>query len=255
MKVISEKNIAASIVAFYIAKYNKDAIKHLHFSSFSEAFSKSAAILDVKKNYIKLRRDEFDPIYNWRKGWNNRPMSPIVCHIVELFDQLPELDLRNLVISILKNNKYPDLNLLFNGPLDTKEDSSYAMRLKTGRRAESFFREYHAQTSFPTHGVLEDCTEKGCGYDYLISNDMEHVYVEVKGITDEIGGIILTDKEWATAMEYGDQYYLCIVRNLDMSPNIQFIQNPCKNLNPTENIRTTIQITYSIAHGELLKYK
>lgn len=41
-------------------------------------------------------------------------MSPIVCRLVELFGQMPELDLRNLVVSLLENNKYPDLNLLFN---------------------------------------------------------------------------------------------------------------------------------------------
>lgn len=252
--MISEKNLAASIVAFYIAKYNKDAIKHLCFSSFSDAFSKCAAVLDVKKNYIKLRRDEFDPIYNWRKGWNNRPMAPIVCHIVELFDQLPEPALRDLIVKIL-NNKYPDLNLFFDRLQNTKEDSSYAIRLMTGRRAESYFREYHARTSLPMHGVLEDCTGKGCGYDYLISNDIKQVFVEVKGMPDESGGIILTDKEWTTAMKYGEQYYLCIVRNLDTSPNIQFVQNPYEKLNFTTNFRHTVQITYSIAHGELLKHK
>lgn len=253
--MISEKNISASIVAFYIAKYNKDAISHLGFSSFSDAFSKCAALLDVKKNYIKLRRDEFDPIYNWKKGWNNRPMAPIVCHIVEQFDQLPEPILRDIVVKILKNKEYSDRNLFTDILQNTKEDSSYAMRLMTGRRAESYFREYHARTSLPMHGILEDCTEKGCGYDYLISNDIYQIFVEVKGMPNAIGDIILTDKEWTTAMKYGDQYYLCIVRNLDTSPDIQFIQNPCGKLNSTTNIRKTIQITYSITHGELLKHK
>lgn len=255
MKTMSEKNIAASIVAFYLAKYNRVALEHLNFSSFSDAFSKCADMLDVKMNYIKLRRDEFDPIYNWRKGWDNRPMIPSVCRIVELFDQLPEPALRSFVVNMLSNRQSRNLNLLVDRLQDTQVDSSYAARIRTGKRAESYFREYHASTKLPISGVLEDCTEKGCGYDFLIVNGTDKVCVEVKGLLSGMGGIIFTDKEWATAMEYGDLYYLCIVRDLDTSPTIQFVRNPYKNLNPTENIRTTIQITYSISHGELSKYK
>ena len=255
MKMMSEKNIAASIVAFYLAKYNRVALEHLNFSSFSDAFSKCADMLGVKMNYIKLRRDEFDPIYNWRKGWDNRPMIPSVCRIVELFDQLPEPALRTFVVNMLSNRQSQNWDLLVDRLQDTQVDSSYAARIRTGKRAESYFREYHASTSLPVPGILEDCTEKGCGYDFLIVNGTDKVCVEVKGLLGGMGGIIFTDKEWAAVMEYGERYYLCIVRELDANPTIQFIGNPYKALNPIENIRTAIQITYSISHGELLKHK
>ena len=69
MKSISNNNIFATIVAFYLSKFNDLALTKLGYKTYASAFIECGKLLDVKSNYIKLRRDEFDPVYNWRKGW------------------------------------------------------------------------------------------------------------------------------------------------------------------------------------------
>ena len=256
--MILSKNIYATILAFYLAKYDREALLHLGFSSHSEAFLKCADILDVKLNYIKLRRDEFDPVYNWRRGWNNRPMAKIICRVIDMFDQWSEPDIRTLVIDMLKHSKTKNWDLIVYKLQDKTNDIqcvNYATRVLTGKQAESYFIKYHAKTGLPISGVLEDCTAKGCGYDFLVTNETESACIEVKGLSNYYGGILLTDKEWNAALKYGNRYYLCIVRNLGTNPDIQFICNPYDLFHPIENIRTTIQVSYTIPDGELLKYK
>lgn len=245
-------------MAFYLAKYNAGALEQLGFASNNEAFSKCAELLDVKKNYIKLRRDEFDPVYNWRRGWRNRQMAKIICRTIETFDQWSEIDMRLLVMDILRHNKIKNWDLIVSRMLDKSNDAqciAYATRALTGKQAEYYFIKYHAETGLPVFGVLEDCTAKGCGYDFLVTNDTEHAYIEVKGLSNNSGGILFTDKEWNAAQKYDKQYHLCIVSNIDNNPEIQFISNPYALLHPIKNFRTTIQITYSISSAELSQYK
>ena len=51
-------NILAIIVAFYLSKFNQEGVGNLGFNSFNEVFDKTADLLNVKRNYVKLRRDE-----------------------------------------------------------------------------------------------------------------------------------------------------------------------------------------------------
>lgn len=256
--MISLSNIYATIVAFYLAKYNAEALEKLGFASNAEAFSKCAELLDVKKNYIKLRRDEFDPVYNWRQGWRNRPMAKIVCRTIETFDQWSEREMRLLVIDILRHNKIENWDVVVSRMLDKSNDSQcaeYAKRALTGKKAEYYFIKYHAETGLPILGLLEDCTAKGCGYDFLVRNEIKCAYIEVKGLSSDNGGILLTDKEWNAAKKYDEQYHLCIVSNIDSNPEIRFISNPYALLHPIKYFRTAIQVTYSIPSEELSKYK
>lgn len=91
----------ASIVAFYLSKFNDLALQRLGFKTYANAFNESAKLLNVKPNYIKLRRDEFDPVYNWRKGWRNRPMAKMVSNIITLFDNVSESDMYAITTDIL----------------------------------------------------------------------------------------------------------------------------------------------------------
>lgn len=254
--MIATKNIYATIVAFYLAKYDKIAIEHLGYKSFSEAFTKCAEKLGANKIYIKLRRDEFDPVYKWRKGWYNRPMSKIISRTIDLFDQESESDMCALVWDILEHNKTKSWGPIVSRMLDKKQDAqsaSFALRVMTGKRAETYFKEYHAQTGFPVSGALEDCTAEGCGYDFRIHSGSENFCVEVKGITDDYGGILLTEKEWKTAMICGGRYYLCIVRNLDSTPEFQFIRDPYNTLKVIKRSIQITQTTYSVSKEELIK--
>lgn len=74
------ENTVASMVAYFLAKYNDKAIKFLGYSNYSEAFTFIGEIIESKPTYIKLRRDEFDALLpeSPRQGWNKRSATPIV---------------------------------------------------------------------------------------------------------------------------------------------------------------------------------
>lgn len=254
--MIALSNIYATIIAFYLSKYDKIAIKRLECHSFSEAFTKCAKLTGAKESYIRLRRDEFDPVYKWRKGWHNRSMHKIVCRTIELFEELSESDTYILVKDILDHNMTKELDLIVSFMQDIENDShstSYATRVMTGNMAELCFKEYHAKNGLPFPGLLEDCTADGCGYDFRIHTDSNFICIEVKGIIEEHGSILLTEKEWKTAMVCGDRYYLCIVRNIYSTPQFQFIRDPYRTLDVLKKTIQITQTTYSITNEELMK--
>lgn len=259
MKNSSNNNILATIVAFYLSKYNDRALNRLGFRTYTNAFEECGRLLAVKPNYVKFRRDEFDPIFSWRKGWRNRPISKRVASIYAVLDDISESDMYTIVVDILYGREKLDLKLIFESIESQKKDnnkqSKFVPRVITGKLAENFFEEnYNSNNTLPK-GILKDCRDNGCGYDYEILCDDGIVYfVEVKGIADSNGGILFTSKEWCVASEKGDLYYLCIVRNVNSpTPTIQYILNPAKSLSPTKNIKATIQISYSVSDRELFK--
>lgn len=251
-------NILAVIVAFYLSKYNQEGLDKIGFDSFNEAFEKTANLLNVKKNYVKLRRDEFDPVYPWRQGWK-RPMDKRIIRAIEILDDLEEPDIRDIVNNILYNPSYrisedlTDIVNLIKNTADGKiEAGKFILRCPTGKAAEDFFYNHYAQNKIPVNGTLVDCRDLGCGYDYkIIDVNSNETYVEVKGISDFSGGILFTDKEWKVAMEQGNKYFLCIVRNVKDKPELEFINNPSRFIKPTKNIRTTIQINWTVSDKEL----
>lgn len=253
-------NILAIIVAFYLSKYNEEGLKNLGFTSFNEAFEKTAQLLEVKRNYIKLRRDEFDPVFPWRQGWK-RPMDKRIIRTIELLDDLEEPDLREIIESFLYNLSYRDseeLNeilLVIKSAKENKTDpGKFILRIPTGRAAEEFFYNQYIKNNISLiRGKLEDCRDLGCGYDYKIIDDKSNEYfIEVKGMFNNSGGILFTNKEWKTAKEKGDKFYLCIVRNIGNEPEIELINNPYHVLTPQKHIKPSIQISWSVAKKDLL---
>lgn len=247
-------NILATVVAFYLSKFNDVALKKLGYTTYSNAFKECAKLLEVKPNYIKLRRDEFDPIYHWRKGWRNRPMAKMVANTITLFDNLSEPEMYAIVVDILHHKNTEDL--VQSVKVAEKHNKRvYIPRAITGRLAEELFEKDFKTNPILPRGELKDCRDNGCGYDYEIICQNGQIYnMEVKGIAEDNGGILLTSKEWRIAQTNGDRYYLCIVRDVNSSnPSIQYIQNPAQHLMPTKNIQTIIQVSYSIPPKELAK--
>jgi hypothetical protein len=251
-------NILATIAAFYLSKYNEDGLKNLGFKSFNEAFETIANLLNVKRNYVKLRRDEFDPIYPWRQGWK-RPMDKRIIRTIEILDDLEEFDLREIVNNILYNPSYRDgeelkdiINIIGNTTNNKIEIGKFILRCPTGRAAEEFFYNQFIQNKIPLDGEIIDCRDLGCGYDYkIIDAQSKEIYVEVKGLSDLSGGILFTNKEWKVAMQHRNKYFLCIVRNVNNKPELELINNPAQLLKPMKSIKTTIQINWSVSDKEL----
>ena len=251
-------NILAVIVAFYLSKYNKDGLKNLGFDSFNDAFEKTADLLSVKKNYVKLTRDEFDRAYPWRQGWK-RLMAKRIIRTIEILDDLEETDVRDIVHNILYNPSYREsadlkdiISLIKNTEEGKVEAGKFILRCPTGKAAEKFFCNFYANHKLPVEGKLFDCRDLGCGYDYkIVDVNSNETYIEVKGISDISGGILFTNKEWEVAVEQKGKYFLCIVRNLNEKPKLEFINNPSQHIKPTKNIRTTIQINWTVSDKEL----
>ena len=132
-------NKLALIVSYYLARFDKEGLKSIGFSSFNEAFEETAKRLGVKKNYVKLRRDEFDPIFPWRRGWQ-RPMDKQIIRTIEAFQDIEEADLREIVLQVLNNTDYHDseeakkISILLEGTNDKKEHKrEFVLRAPTGR--------------------------------------------------------------------------------------------------------------------------
>ncbi|MBK9391249.1 MAG: DUF3883 domain-containing protein [Bacteroidetes bacterium] len=106
---------------------------------------------------------------------------------------------------------------------------------------------------YPIDGTLIDCRDLGVGYDFRIEAGEKKYLVEVKGLSDYSGGLLFTSKEWIVAKSEGDNYFLCVVSNLHYKPEIIFIQNPARKLNPKKNIFTSIQISWSITEKQLVE--
>jgi len=250
-------NELAIIFAFYLSKFDKEGLRNLGYKNDSEAFEEISLILGVKKNYIKFRRDEFDPIHPWRKGWQ-RPMDKRIIRAIEALQDLDEPDLREIVLNILRDKTYRNsdeiqqITSLFTESKQKKiAIGKFVLRAPTGRQAEEFFIQYFSEHQKPIPGSLLDCRDLGIGYDFRIESSNGHFFVEVKGLSNFSGGIVLTNKEWSVAKNEKEKYFLCVVSNLGSTPDISFIQNPADKLNPKKNFYTSIQISWSVPQNQL----
>jgi len=258
--IMEKNNKLALIVSYYLSKFNKTAYKNLGFSSFKETYEEVGRRLQVNKNSIKNMRDEFDPLHdNNRVGWYQRELRPSREKVVEKFQELDEEDLREIVLEIIFNKKFSDTEnckeiLETISDNDKTKNDNYKSRGVTGKKAEEIFLKYYENNKKPINGELVDTRYEGCGYDFKIKNNKDEFYVEVKGISDEIGGILFTSKEWKIARREKNKYFLVIISNLSNDYKITTIQNPVKKIEPEKNIYTSVQINWNVPANELTSY-
>lgn len=254
------QNELALIVGYYLSRMDKEGYSLLGYKTFSEATIKIGKILGVKKNTIKNMRDEFDPYHqNNRIGWK-RELRGSRLKILNAFQETDDVALLEIVKEILNNEsfksteEYSDIHALFGeGDKNARDKRSpvFILRGPTGKAAEAFFLEYFKNKSLPASGNIIDTRDFGCGYDFEIQNGEQSYFIEVKGLASTDGGILFTNKEWQTALRYGEKYYLIIVKNLSDIPELVTIQNPALKLQPKKNIHTTIQVSWSISGKNL----
>jgi hypothetical protein len=253
------QNELALIVGYYLSRLDKEGYLLLGFKTFAEAIEKIQEVLRVKKNTIKNMRDEFDPYHrNNRIGWK-RELRGSRLIVLEAFQNIDDSVLLEIVKEILCNKEFRDTEeyrnihtLFLKGVGYFKNKSSrtksvFVLRGPTGKAAESFFLESFRNKSLAITGTIVDSRDLGCGYDFEIKNNSRSYFIEVKGLAMAEGGVLLTNKEWQTALKYGEEYYLAVVKNLSTKPNIEMIHNPALNLRPKRNIYTTIQVNWIIS--------
>ncbi len=261
----NSNNKFAVIIAYYLARFDREALQKLGFKSFNEAFLETAKALNVKKNYVKLRRDEFDYLYSWRRGWQ-RPMHKQIIKTIEAFQDMDEPDIREIVLNILNNTTYLQSeeaeeigNLIKEDAKIVRREkqrrkSVFVLRGPTGKQAEEFFIKYFNQNRFPINGKLIDKRDYGSGYDFEIKNQNSVSFIEIKGMVDVFGGILFTNKEWLTAIQKKENYYLVIVKAIKTKPEIKIIQNPAFILKPQKSIYTSIQVQWAVPKQDLNKF-
>lgn len=78
--MIADVNRKISIIAYYLSKFNMDAVRELGYENYSRTFEGISLRFGKDNNYLKLRRDEFDVFTgSSRKGWHKRaPTQSVV---------------------------------------------------------------------------------------------------------------------------------------------------------------------------------
>lgn len=81
--MLADVNRKISIIAYYLSKFNMEAVRELGYENYSRDFEGISQRFGKNNNYMKLRRDEFDVFTgSSRKGWHKRPpiQSVVLMH-------------------------------------------------------------------------------------------------------------------------------------------------------------------------------
>jgi hypothetical protein len=243
-------NEQAIVVSYYLSRFNDEAVNNLGYKTWKDAFDDLSHKLQINKHTIKNWRDEFDPFHGHRAGWHQRQPRKTISNIISQFEQLEEFDIRQIAVEIINGNKI-DLPELDNSDNEVITNPIFILRGPTGKKAEQFFIEYHSLNNLPVAGELVDTRDLGCGYDFEIKSESNQHFIEVKGLVSNIGGLLFTNKEWETAKQERSKYTVCLVSNINNSPEISFINDPFSKLNPKKNIIQTVQVQWSVSNNEL----
>lgn len=246
-------------VTYYLARFDRIALKNLGYSTWEAAFLDISNRLNVNKHSVRNWRDEFDPLFGHRAGWHQRPMNPSRINVALALENLDELEIRLIVKDILSGGIKEDADNLCNllsltdEEYDGERSDSLILRGPTGRNAEQYFVDYHRVNNAPVAGELIDSRDLGCGFDFEIKSESNQHFIEVKGLANDLGGLLFTNKEWEIAKKEGVKYTVCVVSNINKNPNIKFINDPASKLNPTMKIIQTVQTQWVINHNEMKK--
>lgn len=243
------------VCGYYLSRCDDEAYRKLGYPTQQATHEALGRILGVPAESIKNWRDEFDPIHpNSRQGWHRREMYPSRRRTVEAFGDMTITELSRLIQHLMASpwGSQADLIVAAVTEGDNEGDGGgFGLRGPTGAAAEEAFRRYHFSTGQPIAGTLVDRRLDQCGYDFEVHSNTDIVMIEVKGLVGSTGGITFTDREWSTARERGDAYFLALVRNVSDEPQVALIRNPGAVFQATLRTYTTVQICWSVAQSEL----
>lgn len=109
-------NERKSILAFYISKYNDNALDALGYrDGITAAIHNMSEIVTedegIANNYLKQRRDEFDVFFdNGRAGYRNRKPTKVVQKMYENWNSIEFSKFTDIAKSVLEN--IPDNELM-----------------------------------------------------------------------------------------------------------------------------------------------
>ena len=246
---MERKNLIGMLAGYYLSRFDKIAYGRFSGNSQSIVHRYLADRIGVPASSVKLWRDEFDPIHaNSRQGWHKRKMAPSRLRMAEMLGTVSEVGVYRLLVDCLENDNADILELLeeLNARIEDP-DQIVSTRSLTGELAETRFIKWFQTGESLFTAPLQDCRLLQCGYDFLAFHDGAPAYIEVKGLKDIRVGVLMTDKEWATCVELGDQYFMILVRSVESTrPPIEVYRNPADTLNARQNVATVIQVSWAI---------
>jgi hypothetical protein len=219
------------LAGLFLSRYDKEGLRALGFSSFTEAFNAIGFALGTRPASIKNYRDEFDPIYSSkRKGWHKRPTREYCKAVSDKHEGLSLKDFTALLKSLIYERGSMDV-ITEEAEAEEGKESSFAKRLITGQAAEKYFEVVHPTLPTLADYSLENVTDLGCGFDFRLRKPGrdDFLAVEVKGLNDTRGTISLTEKEHRVAGLLCMRFYLFVVRNFREKPFHTIYCNPLKS--------------------------
>jgi hypothetical protein len=212
--------------------------------TWKEAFARAGELLSVAPASLKNLRDEFDPVHgNSRRGWSDRPMRPNRQRVMGELCEVSDAALLEMIDGILRHDPETVQDIVAPLSRPTERIHNVAERLRTGRLAETFFRENCLRISGIRATLLLDHRELFRGYDFGVQ-DRAAIAIEVKGLKLLRGGIAFTDREWTEAMARRQNYWLIVVGNLESSPVARLIPDPTAALQAKCQYQTTIAASW-----------
>ena len=252
---MKRNHVIGMVCGYYLSRFDEHGYKRWGFASKKETHRELGELLGVRAESIKNWRDEFDPFHdNLRQGWHNREMIPSRRRVLEALEDLSEADMFTILRGAVKFPEGEIAEMLINSVSEKDTDingKAFSSRGVTGKKAEVLFMEHHKKHDKPVSGELVDRRDEGCGYDFEVYNRRESAAIEVKGLSGFVGGILFTEKEWSTAQNMCDNYYLVIVRNVIVQPEFSFVQNPAAYLQPHQRVYTTLHFSFSVSGQHL----
>jgi hypothetical protein len=235
------------LTGMYLSKFGAAGLRRLGFRSYAEAYNVIGYALGSRPSSIKNYRDEFDPVFpNARKGWHKREIRQ---YCKKVLDEYHGLDFE-LFSGLVKSFAGYDENVW--SAVESEEgkkerDSGFAKRLITGIAAERYFELVHPTIPEFRGCAVEDTRQLGCGYDFKLSRNMDGDFlaVEVKGLRERTGSILLTPREYDVAAEMRERFFLFVVKNFQKSPFHEVFANPLSGkLRFIKTERVLIQVSW-----------
>ncbi len=235
-----------NLIGYGLAKFNDAFVNEFGFKTKTDFYQEMVNRgVGETVGTIKNRQDLFDPFFeNDRKGWWQKGDAYI--HRKHFIDSLfGEYDAKGYadIVKLYLEDKFQitDFKTTKASPIIK---SSFKQLQLTGQEAELYFKNNYEQIETFKGGLLDDARLLGDGYDFQIQIETNYFLAEVKGIRKSYGAFRMTEREFARADEYKNDYGLIIISNLENVPKMTAVFNPIENIALEKLERTQQQISY-----------
>jgi hypothetical protein len=226
----SRLDTEAIILGYAMSRLDGRYLRYRGARTWRNAFEEAARALSIRSSSIKNLRDEFDPVHgNQRRDWHQRPLRPNRQRVLDDLKDVSDDALMALADRIIARDEEATAEAVDSMAAVPRTAHNVAERLLTGRRAEEYFLEHSHSLVGIEANELEDRRQSACGYDFGVTR-LPEVGIEIKGLKQNTGEVLFTDREWSEANVRLENYWLVVIGNLDSKPRGKVLHNPYRHL-------------------------